>query len=77
MRSMAAAILLFVINIIGLGAGPWAVGAISDLLKPSFGPDSLRWSLMVFGGVNFWVAYHFYAGGKHLARDLARVDDPT
>ena len=75
MRAMASAILLFVANIIGLGAGPWAVGLVSDLLAPSYGADSLRWSLFLFGGVNFWVAWHFYAGGKHLAADLARAEE--
>ena len=34
MRSVAAAILLFIINIIGLGFGPQAVGLLSDFLNP-------------------------------------------
>ena len=76
MRGVASAILLFIINIIGLGAGPWAVGALSDALAPYFGADSLRWSLFVFGGIGLWVAWHFYAAGKLLAADLARVDEP-
>jgi predicted MFS family arabinose efflux permease len=75
MRSVASAILLFVANIIGLGAGPWAVGTLSDFLAPQYGADSLRWSLMLFGAVNLWAAYHYYVGGKHLERDLARVDE--
>ena len=33
MRSVAAAILLFIINIIGLGLGPLAVGALSEYLQ--------------------------------------------
>lgn len=75
MRAMASAILLFIANIIGLGAGPWAVGFVSDLLLPRFGDDSLRWSLFLFGAVNFWVAAHFWYGGRHLAADLARAED--
>ncbi len=77
MRAMASAILLFIANIIGLGAGPWAVGALSDLLAADYGADSLRWSLLVFGAMNFWVAWHYYLGGKHLERDLARAEDAT
>jgi len=77
MRGVASAILLFILNIIGLGAGPWAVGLLSDLLEPQYGTDSLRWSLMVFSFMGIWVAYHFYVGGKYLAADLARADDPT
>ncbi len=75
MRGVACAILLFVINIIGLGAGPWMIGILSDLLAPYYGADSLRWSLMIFSALGLWVGYHFYAGGNHLAADLARVDE--
>jgi len=76
MRGVASAILLFIINMIGLGAGPWAVGALSDALAPRYGADSLRWSLMIFGALGFWVAYHYYRGGQLLAADLARADEP-
>ncbi len=75
MRGVASAILLFILNMIGLGAGPWAVGLVSDLLAPQYGADSLRWSLMIFGFMGIWVAYHFYVAGKYLAADLARADD--
>ena len=75
MRGVACAILLFIINIIGLGAGPWMVGILSDLLAPRYGTDSLRWSLMIFSALGLWAGYHFYVGGKYLAADLARVDD--
>ena len=46
MRAQAAAILLFVLNIIGFGLGPLTVGAISDALTPAFGVDALRWALL-------------------------------
>ncbi|MDA0821804.1 MAG: MFS transporter [Proteobacteria bacterium] len=75
MRGVASAILLFIVNIIGLGAGPWSIGLVSDLLAPEYGADSLRWSLMIFGALGIWVAYHFYAAGKYLEADLARVDE--
>ena len=44
MRSVAAAILLFIINIIGLGFGPQAVGILSDILSKNYGKESLRYS---------------------------------
>ncbi len=70
MRSVAAAVLLFILNIIGLGAGPQAVGIVSDLLSPSYGQESLRYSLLIFSFVNIWSAFHFYIAGKYLAEDL-------
>ena len=37
--------LLFVINLAGLGCGPLLVGAISDWLTPVYGVDALRYAL--------------------------------
>mgnify|MGYP001815804672 CR=1 FL=1 len=70
MRAVAAAVLLFILNIIGLGAGPQAVGIVSDLLHDRFGQESLRYSLFIFSFVNIWAAYHYYVAGKYLAQDL-------
>jgi MFS family permease len=42
MRATAAALLLFIINLIGLGLGPLAVGILSDVMANVFlGPDGL------------------------------------
>jgi predicted MFS family arabinose efflux permease len=70
MRAVAAAVLLFILNIIGLGLGPQVTGILSDLLRPQFGDESLRWSLLICGLVNIWAAYHYYAAGKYLKGDL-------
>ncbi|KRO71108.1 MAG: MFS transporter, partial [OM182 bacterium BACL3 MAG-120507-bin80] len=37
MRAMASAILFFILNLIGLGMGPSAVGFLSDYLEPTYG----------------------------------------
>ena len=71
MRSVAAAVLLFIINIIGLGAGPTTVGVFADLLLPRFGGESLRYALLICALVNVWAAAHYYIAGRHLAADLA------
>lgn len=72
MRTVASAVLLFVINIIGLGLGPQMVGLLSDLFAPRFGEESLRYALLTAGLVNVWAALHFFLAGRTLARDLAR-----
>ena len=49
MRATAAAIVLFIINIIGLGLGPAAMGALSDFLSGpmGYGPaEGVRWALV-------------------------------
>ena len=75
MRAMAAAVMLFVINMIGLGMGPQLVGVASDLLQPRFGADSLRYALMGAFFVNAWSALHYALGARTLRRDLEAVTD--
>ncbi|MDZ7669419.1 MAG: MFS transporter [Gammaproteobacteria bacterium] len=70
MRAVAAAVLLFILNIIGLGLGPQFTGILSDMLRPQYGDESLRWSLLICGLVNVWAAYHYYVAGKYLKDDL-------
>jgi len=76
MRAVASALLLFLLNIIGLGLGPMFTGILSDLLRAFFGDESLRYSLLLVGAViGPWSAWHFYVAGRHLEADLNRVDD--
>lgn len=70
MRSVSAAVLLFILNMIGLGAGPQAVGILSDILQPSYGDESLRYALLILSTVQIWAAYHYYQAGKSLKDDL-------
>ncbi|PZU50195.1 MAG: MFS transporter [Sphingomonas sp.] len=64
-RATATAILLFIVNLIGLGMGPLVVGAVSDLLSGPFGlgpAQGVRWSLALFNlfgivaSILFWLA---------------------
>lgn len=75
MRAAASAILLFIINIIGLGLGPQIAGILSDFLADTYGAESMRYSLLTIGFVmGPWVAIHYYLASQHIVRDLARVD---
>lgn len=73
MRAVAAAICLFLLNIIGLGIGPQAVGILSDVLSDEHGRESLRYALMIFGSVNLWCAFHYFMGAKYLIQDIDRA----
>lgn len=71
MRAAAAALLLFIINIIGLGLGPLLAGKLSDALTPALGPESLRYSLLIVGIVIVpWSAWHFVLAGRRIEGDL-------
>jgi len=71
MRAVASAILFFVLNIIGLGIGPWSVGLLSDYLAPTLGVESLRYALLyLVPAASVWSALHFFRASKYLRADL-------
>ncbi len=75
MRALAAAVLLFVINLIGLGLGPQTVGLLNDTLFAHHGDEAVRHSLFwVVALMDIWGAIHFWLAARTLRRDL-RVRD--
>jgi MFS family permease len=77
MRAQAAAILLFVLNIIGFGFGPALVGLESDLLQPRLGADSLRWALLSTAATWAIAAWSFWMASRRLPAELARANAPA
>jgi predicted MFS family arabinose efflux permease len=71
MRATSMAVIILVANIIGMGCGPLIVGALSDFLTPRFGDDSLRYAMLALSSTALWSAYHFWAAGKSVTKDLA------
>lgn len=55
MRATASAIFLFINNLIGIGLGNLAIGAISDGLSAQFGDESLRYAILS-GTVFYFIA---------------------
>jgi predicted MFS family arabinose efflux permease len=45
-RSTVSALLMFVLNLIGIGGGPLFVGFMSDALQPHYGALSLHWAML-------------------------------
>ncbi|WP_417621323.1 spinster family MFS transporter [Parasphingorhabdus sp.] len=83
-RATSAACAMFAINLVGLGLGPVIVGQISDMLRPLYGEESLRISLMLAltvylpAAICFWLASRTYRAdhGTALA-DLERDSEPA
>jgi predicted MFS family arabinose efflux permease len=75
MRALASAILLFILNLIGLGLGPLFAGFLSDQLRPEFGIESIRYSLLIVAVAgNVWAALHYYLASLTLREDLHAKD---
>ena len=71
MRATASAVYLFVLNLVGLGLGTWALGALSDALSVRFGAESLRYSILAGTGLYLIAAGLFLLAMRSLERDWA------
>lgn len=75
MRATAAALFLFINNLIGLGLGTTVIGAISDALSGRYGDESLRYSAMATTLLYALAALLMLLAAGRLKRDIgpARV----
>jgi len=69
MRATASAVFLFINNLVGIGAGTVAIGAISDHLQASYGEHSLKYAIMSGTGFYIVAALLFFVSARRLAQD--------
>ena len=74
MRAVALSIIYLLSNLIGMGLGPMVVGFVSDLLAPSLGQESLRYSMLLITPVLFLTAYHLWKAGVTVEEDIRAVE---
>jgi len=72
MRATASAIFLFINNLIGIGIGTLAIGALSDALQAQYGDDSLRYSILAGTGFYVLAAALFFLASRWLEQDWER-----
>ncbi len=82
-RALASALLLFILNLIGLGFGPLLVGMLSDSLRIAYQgqgvaeaqaiADGLRWALRIAVVVNLWSAVHYFLAARTLRQEMVQV----
>jgi MFS family permease len=71
MRATSVALVYLFANLIGMGLGPLAAGALSDALRPWFGVESLRYALVILCPGYFWVSWHLWCASRTVEQDLA------
>lgn len=69
MRATASAVFLFINNLIGIGLGTWAIGALSDGLSLRLGDESLRYSILAGTGFYLIAALLFWLATRWLEAD--------
>ncbi|MEO7814873.1 MAG: MFS transporter [Sphingomicrobium sp.] len=70
MRATAAAMFLFINNLIGLGLGSTVIGTISDSLTARYGDEALRYSAMSTTTLYAVAASLMYLAARRLHRDF-------
>ncbi len=73
MRATASAIMLFIINLIGLGLGPVIVGVMSDWFNLGLGfgvAEGVRWALIVTGSLGVIAMACFWFARRTIREDM-------
>ena len=68
-RATASALFLLINNLIGLGGGIYALGALSKALGPVYGSEALRFSMLYALGLYILAAVLMGVAGRFLPRD--------
>lgn len=82
-RALGSALLLLIVNLIGLGLGPWLVGVVSDVMNDRLllagaavdfaKAEGLRWSLVIMVCINVWSFLHYILAARTMERDSVAV----
>ncbi|NML95494.1 spinster family MFS transporter [Novosphingobium olei] len=73
-RSLASSLFLLINNLIGLGGGIYALGALSTALKPHYAEEALRMSMLFALGLLVVASALMALAGRSLRQDW--VDEP-
>lgn len=73
MRALGSALLLFIINLFGMGLGPWLAGVLSDFFAAEHGRHALRHALFVLAFLNIWGIAHYFLATRTLVADYERA----
>ncbi len=74
LRALAAAVASVITSVIGLSAGPYVAGLLSDLLAPRFGARSLGISLCLLNVTYVMGIIHFLLAIRTIKADVAEAE---
>jgi predicted MFS family arabinose efflux permease len=69
-RAVAASLMLFAQNLIGLGLGPFIFGVLSDSLAPAYGQESVRYVLYGAAFLGLIPALFFWLASRRLKAEM-------
>lgn len=65
-RTLACAILLFVMNVVGFGLGPLIAGALTDAFTANYGDNAIRYALIITMSPYIVAMFFYYLAGRNL-----------
>jgi MFS family permease len=74
MRATSITLIYLLGNLIGMGLGPLATGALSDLFSPWAGDKSLRYALLTLCPIALWGSWYLLVAARTVARDVHAVE---
>jgi MFS transporter, Spinster family, sphingosine-1-phosphate transporter len=74
MRATSITLIYLLGNLIGMGLGPLATGALSDLFSSWAGDLSLRYALLTLCPISLWGSWYLLVAAKTVARDVYAVE---
>ena len=77
MRAVTAATLLALLNLVGLGFGPLAIGIANDALSGQFGDEAIRYTLSAMAFFGIGAAGCFAVAARTLREDLAETSEAS
>ena len=67
-RGLSGALMQVSANVLGFGVGATLLGKLSDVLRPEFGIESLRYTMLGFNLIELWAVAHYLAAAGALRR---------
>ena len=73
-RSLAVAVHLLMVNLIGLGLGPVIIGGLNDWLHPTYGDAAIRYTMLVAVLTNTAAVVFYFIAARTVRRDIEQRD---
>jgi MFS family permease len=74
MRATSITLIYLLGNLVGMGLGPLATGALSDFFSPWAGDKSLRYALLTLCPIALWGSWYLLVAARTVARDVGAVE---
>jgi MFS family permease len=76
-RATSIALISLLVSLVGSGLGPLTAGVLSDVLRPWFGEESLRYALLALTPGYLLGGWHLWKASNTVTRDLAATQDSS